>query len=94
MAEENSMIHGMLITLVTVAPQELLIEQLEKGLREYKEAMLLYRSEEDKKKILEGALSLPCLMILIKSCGIDPIKMIKDMSDLERVRNLIKPNLS
>ena len=80
--------------MVAIAPQELLIEHLEKGLKEYKEAMLINSSESDEIKILDGALALPCLMILIKSCGMDPIKMIKDMSDLERVRNLIKPNLS
>lgn len=91
---KESMIQGMLITMVAVAPQEVLIDHLQKGLEEYKQAMLLAPSEEDQKKILDGALGLPCLMILIKSCGSDPIKMIQDISDLERVKHLIKPNLS
>jgi hypothetical protein len=91
---EQSRIQGMVITLVAVASQEMLIDLLEKGLKEYKQAMLLAPSEDDQKKILEGALGLPCLMILIKAHGDDPMKLIKQISDLEKVQNLIKPNLS
>ena len=91
---ESSMITGMLLATVAITPLEFLIDQLEKGLSEYKQAMLLATSEEEEKKILNGALHLPCLMLLIKACEVNPMEMIKDMSELERLRNLITPNKS
>ena len=48
--ENNSAIHGMLITLVAVAPQELLIEQLEKGLDEERVKTLLLEGYAFKRK--------------------------------------------
>ena len=91
---QQSMVMGMMIAMVNSAPIEFIVNQLEEGLQKYKETALCSNSDNEKKEALDKCLGMAGYMLLIKiSMNDDPMKMMKDISELDKVRDLLNHNL-
>jgi len=83
----------MLIIMANLAPNELLVQQVEDALAEYKEATMLNKSEKEMEDEFRK-LGFACLLILCKinGEGRSPMDIIKDMDQIGKLHNMMNPN--
>jgi hypothetical protein len=89
---ENEM-QGIIIMLASITPKELLVNQLEEAVNEFKDAKILGKSDDEMDDLFQR-LAVPCLLILTKinGAGKDPIEMMKRMNVLRKAHDLISPS--
>lgn len=82
----------LMVMMANIAPEEMLIEQLESALEEYKNKLLITSSEKEKEKLFHD-LAFPCILILskINGQGRDVLEMLEEMEQLENTRKAITP---
>lgn len=84
---------AMIAMMAFVSPEDFLVDRLDEKVKEFLEAKLLGKSEEELQKIFKD-LAPYCMMILTKIQGDDPMKMMDDIDKIEKARNLIEPHNS